>query len=166
MAVRLLSWQRLCFASTGTKILKGPSIFYSLRGTRFLASNASAAGSGTDPESQRKLSNKERMKILVRDYGTTAVVFHTIISLTSLGLSYLLVSYGFDVQAAIAYLGIKQASKVATGTSTFVLAYGFHKVFAPVRLGITATATPLIVRYLRQLGWIKKPLPTVDTDQS
>lgn len=40
----------------------------------------------------KKRSNRERMKVLVRDYGATAVVFHTTISLTSLGLCYLLVS--------------------------------------------------------------------------
>lgn len=69
---------------------------------------------------------------------------------------------GVDVQAAIAYLGIKQASKTAAGAGTFVIAYGCHKVFAPVRLAITATATPVIVRYLRQLGWMRKPLPASD----
>ena len=50
--------------------------------------------STSEPERQKatKLSTKDRLKVLVRDYGSTVIVFHTTISLTSLGLSYLLVS--------------------------------------------------------------------------
>ena len=48
-------------------------------------------------------------------------------------------------------------SKAVTGASTFVVAYAVHKVFAPVRIGITLTCTPFIVRYLRQIGFLKPP---------
>lgn len=65
-------------------------------------------------------------------------------------------SSGVDVQAAITYLGIAQTSRLASGASTFVIAYACHKLLLPLRLAITATATPLIVRYLQRLGWIKK----------
>ena len=57
-------------------------------------------------------------------------------------------------------MGVGEAilqSKLATGTGTFVVAYAVHKVFAPVRIGITLTATPLIVRYLRSKGVLKPP---------
>lgn len=57
-------------------------------------------------------------------------------------------------------IGVREAilqSKVATGTGTFVVAYAVHKVFAPVRIGITLTATPFIVRYLRRIGILKPP---------
>lgn len=46
-------------------------------------------------------------------------------------------------------------SSVAAGASTFVVAYAVHKVFAPVRISITLTATPFIVRYLRSKGILK-----------
>lgn len=52
-------------------------------------------------------------------------------------------------------LGI--SGTVATNTGTFVTAYAIHKVFAPVRISITLAATPFIVRYLRQIGFLKKP---------
>ena len=46
-------------------------------------------------------------------------------------------------------------STVAAGASTFVIAYAVHKVFVPVRMSITITACPFIVRYLRAKGVLK-----------
>ena len=37
---------------------------------------------------ENKLTLKERLKIVVQEYGSTAIVFHVGISLTSLGLCY------------------------------------------------------------------------------
>ena len=48
-------------------------------------------------------------------------------------------------------------SKAVTGASTFVVAYAVHKVFAPVRIAMTLTCTPFIVRYLRRIGFLKPP---------
>lgn len=48
-------------------------------------------------------------------------------------------------------------SGVVSGASTFVAAYAVHKVFAPVRIAITLTSTPFIVRYLRRIGFLKAP---------
>lgn len=39
-------------------------------------------------EIETKLTLRERLKIVVQEYGTTAVVFHVCISLSSLGLCY------------------------------------------------------------------------------
>uniref|UniRef100_A0AAQ5ZCD7 DUF1279 domain-containing protein n=1 Tax=Amphiprion ocellaris TaxID=80972 RepID=A0AAQ5ZCD7_AMPOC len=50
-------------------------------------------------------------------------------------------------------------SKMAAGTSTFVLAYAIHKLFAPVRISITLVSVPLIVRYFRKTGLFKPPTP-------
>jgi hypothetical protein len=49
------------------------------------------------------------------------------------------------------------SSRIATGASTFVIAYAVHKVFVPVRIATTLTATPFIVRYLRMKGILKAP---------
>ncbi|CAG8539891.1 17598_t:CDS:2 [Acaulospora colombiana] len=38
-------------------------------------------------------------------------------------------------------------------TSTFVIAYGIHKLLVPFRLGLTAALTPPTVRKLREMGW-------------
>ena len=55
-------------------------------------SGKGAQGQGSSSGSAARLSNTERIKVLVKEYGTVAVVFHTIISLFSLGTCYLLVS--------------------------------------------------------------------------
>lgn len=46
-------------------------------------------------------------------------------------------------------------SKMAAGTSTFVIAYAVHKLFAPLRITITVVSVPLIVRYFRNTGLFK-----------
>lgn len=48
------------------------------------------------------------------------------------------------------------SSKLATNTGTFVAAYAVHKLLAPVRISITLGATPFIVRYLRNIGFLKQ----------
>lgn len=50
----------------------------------------------------------------------------------------------------------------AAGAATFVVAYAVHKIFAPARIAITLTATPLIVRHLRKIGFLKPPKVKVD----
>jgi len=55
------------------------------------------------------------------------------------------------------YLGLGSTSSaistnVASGASTFVVAYAVHKVFAPFRISVTLVAAPFIVRYLRNKG--------------
>jgi hypothetical protein len=47
--------------------------------------------------------------------------------------------------------------EVAAEASNFVIAYALHKMLAPVRIGITLAATPVIVRYLRKIGVLKIP---------
>jgi hypothetical protein len=47
--------------------------------------------------------------------------------------------------------------EVAAEASSFVVAYAFHKMLAPVRIGITLAAVPVIVRYLRKIGVLKIP---------
>ena len=46
-------------------------------------------------------------------------------------------------------------SSLAAGASTFVIAYAVHKSFVPVRMSITLTACPFIVKYLRAKGILK-----------
>ena len=49
---------------------------------------------------------------------------------------------------------------MAAEASNFVIAYALHKILAPVRIGITLAATPVIVRYLRKMGVLKVPKPS------
>merc|ERR1712141_53948 len=110
----------------------------------------------TENKDPKILSRKDQLKRAVSQYGSTVIVFHVGISLVSLGFFYLVVSSGIDVAPLvekIPYVGDQfKASTVAAGASTFVIAYAVHKVFAPVRISITLTSVPFIVRYLRSKG--------------
>jgi len=71
---------------------------------------------------------------------------------------------GIDVVGLLGKLGVGQSileSKVATGASTFVIAYAIHKVFVPARMATTLAVSPLIVRYLRRVGFLKQPVSKV-----
>lgn len=72
----------------------------------------------------------------------------------------LFVFSGVDLVAIMKYFNISEGtlSKMAVSNAgTFVIAYGVHKFFAPFRIGVTLTATPFIVRYLRKVGMLKHP---------
>lgn len=47
--------------------------------------------------------------------------------------------------------------KIMVNSSTFAVAYGVHKLMAPIRLGITMTVVPFLVRFLRRKGILKHP---------
>ncbi|XP_040888938.1 protein FAM210B, mitochondrial [Toxotes jaculatrix] len=129
---------------------------------------ASATSSSTEkapgePEPEGGKPNKtQQLKKVFKEYGAVGVSFHIGISLMSLGMFYLLISSGIDMAALLCKLGFSETvvrSKMAAGTSTFVLAYAIHKLFAPVRISITLVSVPLIVRYFRKTGLFKPPTP-------
>uniref|UniRef100_UPI00398EF425 protein FAM210B, mitochondrial n=1 Tax=Pristiophorus japonicus TaxID=55135 RepID=UPI00398EF425 len=106
----------------------------------------------------KKLRKSQQLKQVFKEYGAVGVVFHTGISLTSLGMFYLAVSSGVDVTTILYKVGFSEAvvqSRMAAGTSTFVIAYAVHKIFAPLRMSITLVSVPLIVRYFRKIGLFK-----------
>lgn len=70
---------------------------------------------------------------------------------------------GVDMAAVLCKVGFSEAvvrSKMAAGTSTFVLAYAIHKLFAPARISITLVSVPLIVRYFRKTGLFRPRTPS------
>ena len=72
-----------------------------------------------------------------------------------------MINSGLDPVSWLKSLGVGESileNKITQGASTFVVAYAVHKVFAPVRITITLTATPFIVRYLRSVGVLKRPV--------
>ncbi|XP_074867719.1 protein FAM210B, mitochondrial [Carettochelys insculpta] len=116
----------------------------------------------TEPsdEDEKKPNKSQQLKKVFKEYGAVGVSFHVGISLMSLGIFYLAVSSGVDMTAILSKLGFNEElvqSKVAAGTSTFVLAYAIHKVFAPVRISITLVSVPFLVRYFRKIGFFKPP---------
>ncbi|XP_015126843.1 uncharacterized protein LOC107048269 isoform X2 [Diachasma alloeum] len=108
---------------------------------------------------ENKLTNAEKLKRAVKDYGSTVIVFHIGISLLSLGAFYALVSSGLDLTSLVKLIpnSSERLETIMTGSSTFLVAYAVHKVFAPVRISITLASTPFIVRYLRRIGILKMP---------
>lgn len=124
-------------------------------------SSTTKASKEPEPEGG-KPTKTQRLKKLFKEYGAVGASFHICISLMSLGTIYLLVSSGIDMGAMLGKLGFNETvvqSKMAAGTSTFVLAYAVHKLFAPARMSITLVSVPLIVRYLRKTGLFKPPTP-------
>ncbi|KAL7985590.1 hypothetical protein Chor_004160 [Crotalus horridus] len=118
----------------------------------------------TDPsqENGKKPNKSHQLKKIFKEYGAVGVTFHIGISLISLGMFYLVVSSGVDMTTILFKLGFDEAlvrSKLAAGTSTFVLAYAIHKLFAPVRISITVVSVPFLVRYFRKIGIFKPPAP-------
>ncbi|XP_041114383.1 protein FAM210B, mitochondrial-like [Polyodon spathula] len=112
-------------------------------------------------EENRKPNKSQQLKKVFKEYGAVGVVFHIGISLMSLGIFYLAISSGTDMTALLFKVGFSEAlvqSKMAAGTSTFVLAYAVHKLFAPVRISITVVSVPFIVRYFRKVGLFKPPV--------
>uniref|UniRef100_K7D5Q3 Chromosome 20 open reading frame 108 n=1 Tax=Pan troglodytes TaxID=9598 RepID=K7D5Q3_PANTR len=117
-------------------------------------------GSSVSCTEEKKQSKSQQLKKIFQEYGTVGVSLHIGISLISLGIFYMVVSSGVDMSAILLKLGFKEClvqSKMAAGTSTFVVAYAIHKLFAPVRISITLVSVPLIVRYFRKVGFFKPP---------
>ncbi|XP_003253006.2 protein FAM210B, mitochondrial [Nomascus leucogenys] len=117
-------------------------------------------GSSVSCTEEKKQSKTQQLKKIFQEYGTVGVSLHIGISLISLGIFYMIVSSGVDMSAILLKLGFKESlvqSKMAAGTSTFVVAYAIHKLFAPVRISITLVSVPLIVRYFRKVGFFKPP---------
>lgn len=48
----------------------------------------------------------------------------------------------------------EMAKNIVTG-STLAVAYGIHKLLAPIRIGMTLGVTPFLIRYLRRVGILK-----------
>ncbi|XP_078508143.1 protein FAM210B, mitochondrial [Lissotriton helveticus] len=117
----------------------------------------------TEPaQDEKKLNKSQQLKKVFKEYGAVGVSFHVGISLMSLGMFYVIVSSGVDISALLLKIGFSEAvvqSRMAAGTSTFVLAYAIHKLFAPVRISITLVSVPFIVRYFRKIGFFKNPAP-------
>ncbi|XP_017392080.1 protein FAM210B, mitochondrial isoform X1 [Cebus imitator] len=130
------------------------------RGRQDLSQPTETTGSSVSCTEEKKLSKSQQLKKIFQEYGTVGVSVHIGISLISLGIFYMVVSSGVDMSAVLLKLGFKESlvqSKMAAGTSTFVVAYAIHKLFAPVRISITLVSVPLIVRYFRKVGFFKPP---------
>ncbi|XP_037502934.1 protein FAM210B, mitochondrial isoform X2 [Rhipicephalus sanguineus] len=134
--------------------LDAVSILAPSMGSHTESSSVSQGDAGNTPP---PVSRKEKWKHAIKEYGSAMVAFHVVLSVTSFGICYLLVSSGVDMTTVAEKLGFSMDSqwvnsKVAGGSGTLVLAYAVHKLFTPVRMGITLSTTPMLVRWLRRNG--------------
>ncbi|XP_012055915.1 PREDICTED: uncharacterized protein LOC105618994 [Atta cephalotes] len=112
------------------------------------------------------MSKREKFRLLLRDYGSTLLVFHITISLISLGGCYMVVISGIDVTPFVQQWtgGNEQVESLLKVSTDFIIAYTVHKLLAPVRIGISLSVTPVLVKYLRKIGLLKiskkKSVPT------
>lgn len=49
----------------------------------------------------------------------------------------------------------EQVEGILGNSSTFLVAYGIHKLLTPIRLSITLGTTPFLIKRLRKLGILK-----------
>ncbi|KAL0128206.1 hypothetical protein PUN28_003452 [Cardiocondyla obscurior] len=105
------------------------------------------------------MTQKQKFRLMLRDYGGTLLAFHITISLMCLGACYMVVISGIDVTPFVQKWtsGNEQVENVLKVSTDFIIAYTVHKLLAPVRIGITLFLTPIIVRRLRKLGLLKVP---------
>ncbi|KYQ60400.1 hypothetical protein ALC60_00808, partial [Trachymyrmex zeteki] len=105
------------------------------------------------------ISKREKFRLLLRDYGSTLLVFHITISLISLSGCYMVVVSGIDVTPFVQKWtgGNEQVESLLKVSTDFIIAYTVHKLLAPVRIGISLSVTPVLVKYLRKIGLLKMP---------
>jgi len=126
------------------------------------------AESNQQPE-QKKVSTfaakKALLKRAIAEYGSTVVVLHISIALANLGLWYLIVSSGLDIEAWLKWMNVNESTvdklTAVEGAGTFAIAYIIHKMLFPVRVSLTLGLTPFVVKYLRQKGILKAKVKTV-----
>ncbi|XP_072746447.1 uncharacterized protein [Anoplolepis gracilipes] len=111
------------------------------------------------PLANASMSKRDKFHLMLRDYGGTLLAFHITISLISLGCCYMVIISGIDVMPFTQKWtgGNEQIDKVLKTSTDFVIAYTVHKLLAPIRISISLTVTPVIVRHLRRIGLLKMP---------
>jgi len=133
-------------------------------------SSSPETASETASETTASASRAARLKRAAAEYGVVVPIFHISLALTSLGFFYVLVSAGVDFDALFALFGVdggdsagddgnengssdsgrSSGGNLVAGVSTFALAYAVHKLFAPVRIGVTLSVAPLLVKWTRK----------------
>ena len=136
-----------------------PSVFPVPHGCVFNPGLLSIPTPGVRPFSEQvaaplKLSRTQKFKVLVKEYGPLAMGLYLTIGFISIGACYAVISVGVNVEGILNYFGMEVSKKTA-GFSTLAIAYLMHKLFLPLRIGLTIGGVPVIARYLRRKGWMK-----------
>lgn len=98
------------------------------------------------PGKSRWSAAKERLRRLVREYGSLALGVFIVLWVGTLGTIYTAVKMGWSPDST------------AGQTGTFAIAYVFFRFTLPFRIGATVVLTPLVARILEKLG-LRRPRP-------
>jgi hypothetical protein len=108
-------------------------------------------------EEDKPLNPRQRLKLLVRDYGSSAFVVHITVSLFSLGCCYMIVRAGIPLGDLMRMSDLfnDATAKYAESGGTFAIAYMIHKGLFVLRFSATCFITPFVVKTLRGKGILK-----------
>ena len=104
------------------------------------------------------LSYAEKLKRLVYAYGPLALGFHFGVEAVAIGLFYVAVREGMDVEALLAafeqYTGLSTQGAISPGASSLLIAYCLTITLTGIpRTVLTLFATPWLAK---RLGWRPK----------
>ncbi|KOX80052.1 hypothetical protein WN51_06466, partial [Melipona quadrifasciata] len=103
----------------------------------------------------QELSQKEKLKILVKEYGITVLIFHVGISLISLAACYAAVAKGIDLKPIVHFIFKIEDEEIEAyvgNSSTFLVAYGIHKMLVPLRFSLSIGGSPFLVSLEAQVS--------------
>eukprot|EP01122_Echinamoeba_exundans_P015049 TRINITY_DN6989_c0_g1_i1.p1 TRINITY_DN6989_c0_g1~~TRINITY_DN6989_c0_g1_i1.p1 ORF type:complete len:227 (-),score=40.90 TRINITY_DN6989_c0_g1_i1:116-796(-) len=102
----------------------------------------------TEPVQKKPLTTAQKLKRFAKKYGRVGLYTYLAVSAVDLTVFYFLISAGVDVENVLIWIGLEQTHSAATTASTFAIAYAVHKLFMPIRIALTASILPFIVKRL------------------
>ena len=144
------SWARYCRAGPWQRDLVGSQARRPARRWWRQAVGCSplSAGPAREDADVFDASNKslaERLKHVMKRYGTTAVLFHSSVYVLSYSSVFLSIHYGLDAEALLKSLGAGEIG-IPAEAGEFAAAWAVTAISGPPRGLLTVVATPLIAR--------------------
>lgn len=88
---------------------------------------------------------KSKLRKFFDEYGKLGIGVYLGISVISVSSFYTAIKLGFDMNSILEKFNL-QDNKLVSKAGPFALAYGIHKIFAPVRVFLAFIITPVIKR--------------------
>jgi len=86
---------------------------------------------------------KSKLRKFYDEYGKLGIGVYLTISVISISSFYTAIKMGVNMDSLLEKFNM-QDNKIITKAGPFALAYGIHKIFAPVRLVLAFVITPFI----------------------
>ena len=86
----------------------------------------------------------------LKTYGPIGIIIHITISLISLTIIYLLLTYGIELKSNLKSIGIDLDKYSWTQTAgELALAFAIYKIISPLRYGLVILLVPLVKRLIQ-----------------